>query len=240
MTKVCQLIYRLMKHTVKENDFNKFYAAQWISHFFFQSMMTTDENNLFAEDTIEEILRNNRLLLDKQINMQVIQNIVNNLASGQKNERFLSLLCQLCACNDEAVGSNQDNCCELFLNLSGDFEEYEKLLIRVHPNNTNHLVVFEAEDMGETGKVEVEITDLLRYFNEDIRDDRLYKYFVTMINLVSLMCQERNYPGITGCEDKYTLDFLLESFLKEEITYSLRSNFARALNAIHIDQKPLE
>lgn len=82
MTKVCQLIYRLLKHCVKDNNFNKFYVAQWISHFFYQSMMTTDENNLFAEDTIEEILRNNRQLLDKQINMQVIQNIVNNLASG--------------------------------------------------------------------------------------------------------------------------------------------------------------
>ena len=65
MTRVCQLIYRLLKHSVKDNDFNKFYVAQWISHFFYQSMMTTKENNLYAEDTIEEILRNNRQLLDK-------------------------------------------------------------------------------------------------------------------------------------------------------------------------------
>jgi hypothetical protein len=34
VTRVCQLIYRLIKHTVKENEFNKFYSAQWISHFF--------------------------------------------------------------------------------------------------------------------------------------------------------------------------------------------------------------
>lgn len=54
------------------------------------------------------------------------------------------------------------------------------------------------------------------------------------------MCQERNYPGIGGCENQYTLEFLLESFLKEEINYPLRSNIARALNAVHIDQKPLE
>jgi len=42
MTRVCQLIYRLIKHYVKDNEFNKFYAAQWISHFFHQNMMTTD------------------------------------------------------------------------------------------------------------------------------------------------------------------------------------------------------
>lgn len=56
-----------------------------------------------------------------------------------------------------------------------------------------------------------------------------------MINLVSLMCQERNYPGIQGCENMYSLDFLLESFLKDEVSYPLRSNLARALNAVHID-----
>lgn len=149
MTKVCQLIYRLLKHCVKDNDFNKFYVAQWISHFFYQSMMTTDENNLFAEDTIEEILRNNRQLLDKQINMSVIKNIVDNLASAQKNERFLSLLCQLCCCNDEAVGSNQDNCCELFLNTNGEHQQYEGLLIRVESSGgakRKHYVVFEEPD----------------------------------------------------------------------------------------------
>lgn len=27
MTRVCQLIYRLIKHYVKDNEFNKFYAA---------------------------------------------------------------------------------------------------------------------------------------------------------------------------------------------------------------------
>jgi hypothetical protein len=33
----------------------------------------------------------------------------------------------------------------------------------------------------------------------------------------------------------YSLDFLLESFLSEEVKYPLRSNLARALNAVHID-----
>ena len=65
MTRVCQLIYRLIKHCVKDNDFNKFYAAQWISHFFHQSMMTTVKNDLMAEQTIGEILKNNKPLLDK-------------------------------------------------------------------------------------------------------------------------------------------------------------------------------
>jgi hypothetical protein len=68
MTRICQLIYRLLKHCVKENEFNKFYVAQWISHFFHQSMMCTEINNLKADSTISEILNDNKLLLETQIN----------------------------------------------------------------------------------------------------------------------------------------------------------------------------
>jgi len=60
IVRICQLIYRLLKHAAKDNEFNKFYVAQWISHFFDQSMMTSDENNLMAELTITELLTDNK------------------------------------------------------------------------------------------------------------------------------------------------------------------------------------
>jgi hypothetical protein len=34
MVRICQLIYRILKLCAKSNEFNKFYCAQWISHFF--------------------------------------------------------------------------------------------------------------------------------------------------------------------------------------------------------------
>lgn len=64
-------------------------------------MMCTDINNLKADGTISEILNNNKLLLEKQINDVVIENIVKTCASCQKNNRFLSLLSSLCICNGE-------------------------------------------------------------------------------------------------------------------------------------------
>jgi hypothetical protein len=112
---------------VKDNEFNKFYAAQWISHFFHQNMMTTDKNNLFAEETTNEILNNNKLLLDKQINTQVIRNIIENCAKSKKNKRFLNLLSSLCSCNDEAISSNQDDICDLLL----DEPDFEKILMKI-------------------------------------------------------------------------------------------------------------
>ena len=34
ITKICKLIYRLLKHCVKDNSMNKNYVAQWINLFF--------------------------------------------------------------------------------------------------------------------------------------------------------------------------------------------------------------
>ena len=40
ITRICQIIYRILKLCAKDNELNKFYVAQWISHFFDQSMNT--------------------------------------------------------------------------------------------------------------------------------------------------------------------------------------------------------
>jgi len=38
ITKVCQLIYKLLKNIVADNRLNEFYSAQWINLFFEQAM----------------------------------------------------------------------------------------------------------------------------------------------------------------------------------------------------------
>ena len=50
----------------------------------------------------------------------MIRNIVENCALVKKNSRFLNLIAALCICNEEAIGSNQDDTCDLFL-LDEDF-----------------------------------------------------------------------------------------------------------------------
>lgn len=77
MTRICKLVYRLLKHIVKDNMMNKFYVAQYIELCFEQAMTTTEQNNFQAESTITELLRNNKVLLDKQITKDTIENFVN-------------------------------------------------------------------------------------------------------------------------------------------------------------------
>ena len=60
VTRICQLVYRILKHSVKENDINKNYVAQWIDLFFKQAMVTTEKNSFYAELTITELLTNNK------------------------------------------------------------------------------------------------------------------------------------------------------------------------------------
>lgn len=198
MTRVCQLIYRLIKHTVKDNEFNKYYAAQWISHFFHQSMMTTDKNNLMAEATTNEILLNNKKLLDKQINETVIRNIIENCAKSMKNERFLNLLSALCSCNGEAISSNQDNICDMLFEEA----EFKNILIDIRTKAgvgitpVHEAILIDEEGYGNPGEpFYINIVNMKEFCLEK-NDLRLYNYFESMCLLLSLMCISRNYNGI--------------------------------------------
>lgn len=61
-----------------------------------------------------------------------------------------------------------------------------------------------------------------------------------MIQLISLMCLQRNYAGINELQNMYSLDFVIDCFLNEKISYKLRANLAKMLNTVHIDKDPLE
>jgi len=69
---------------------------------------------------------------------------------------------------------------------------------------------------------------------------RLYNYFDSMINLISLMGLGRNYRGINDLQDIYKVEMIIDCFLNPNISYKMRANFARLLITIHIDKDPLE
>lgn len=73
-----------------------------------------------------------------------------------------------------------------------------------------------------------------------INEMRLYSYFESSIQLTALMCLNRNYKGIKILVDLYPCDFAIESFLNPNIKPTMRANFAKLLNSLHIDKSPLE
>lgn len=93
--------------------------------------------------------------------------------------------------------------------------------------------------MNNNKPLEINIEDLESKLTE-MREERLYHYFVAMIELVALMSLSRNMAGINILQDIYKIDFVIDCFLNEKIGYTLRSNFAKLLNCLHIDKDPLE
>lgn len=150
------------------------------------------------------------------------------------------MIAALCQCNGDAIGSNQDYVCEFLL---GE-DEYKHLLIdvRKRPETGRHYAIFREQEILDknNGKpMEVDIENMESELTE-VGEARLYYYFIAMIDLISLMCLSRNYAGIKDLNSLYPIDFVIDCFLNEKISYPLRSNLAKVLISLHIDKDPLE
>lgn len=169
IVRICQLIYRFLKFSVKNNEANKFYVAQWIPHYFDQTMITTAQNDLKVSDTIQELITKNKSLLDT-ITESTIRKIIETCSKNKKDERFLQLLSSLCQCEGQAIAGSQDSVASLFLNIPEDGEEededevgeFDELLIHVEKGSDGlYRAIFKdpeilAKNNGKPLKVTVE------------------------------------------------------------------------------------
>ena len=58
---------------VTDYHMNEMYASQWINFFFTQALKTGKVNDIFAQSTVEELLSNNKRLLETQITPGIIK-----------------------------------------------------------------------------------------------------------------------------------------------------------------------
>jgi inositol 1,4,5-triphosphate receptor type 1 len=236
ITRICQLVYRLLKHCVKDYNYNKFYVAQFIELYFNQAMTATEQNNFRAESTITELLKNNEVLLDKQITKETIVNFVELCKGQMKNERFLNLLATLCSCNGQAVNSNQDDCCEILLEND---DNNEALIMKMAANRSGEYEIRLLEKEIDSRTLFIGITNLYEVSLK--RDDlRIFSYFKALINLNAEMCLQRNYRGINLLADVYPIEQVYYCTVNENVHLLLRASFAKLLLHLHIDKDPLE
>ena len=166
-------------------------------------MTATEQNNFRAESTITELLKNNEVLLDKQITKETIINFVELCKGQMKNERFLNLLATLCSCNGQAVNSNQDDTCEILLENP---ENNEALIMKLYanPGNGEYEIRIHEKDIDPKVLL-IRVTSL--YEASMKRDDlRIFNYFKALINLNAEMCLQRNYRGINSLVEVYPLE----------------------------------
>jgi inositol 1,4,5-triphosphate receptor type 1 len=233
---MCQLVYRLLKHCVKDYNYNKFYVAQYIELYFNQAMTATEQNNFRAESTITELLKNNEVLLDKQITKETIVNFVELCKGQMKNERFLNLLATLCSCNGEAVNSNQDDTCEILLENE---ENNKALIMKMVATKSGDYEIILSEPEVDARTLFISINNLYEVSLK--RDDlRIFNYFKALINLNAEMCLQRNYRGINSLDSVYPLEQVYHCTVNENVHLLLRASFAKFLLHLHIDKDPLE
>jgi len=94
-------------------------------------------------------------------------------------------------------------------------------LIKVEkiPGTKRHRAIFGEPEILASNKgkpLAIDIDKMKTYF-EKKKDMRLFNYFQSMLRLTSLMCLQRNYAGINTLKDLYTLDFVIDCFLNNDI-----------------------
>jgi DNA integrity scanning protein DisA with diadenylate cyclase activity len=148
-------------------------VAQWIDLFFKQAMVTTEKNSFLAEKTIEELLANNKQLLDTQIETSTIVSLINLCLQQPKHERFLNLLSHLCSCEGQAIASNQDG---IYLTVLENEENRKGMLFTIETKNKKHYVNILDNGQPSNSLIKVPIEEMYLYFQEK-KDMRLYNYF---------------------------------------------------------------
>ena len=150
MTKICRLCYRLLTFSAKGYTLNEQYVAQWIEMFFEQALQTGEDNNIFAEPAISDILTNNKKLMDKQITKRTIERIIDLCLEQTNNERFLNLLGSLCICEGNAVVNNQNNIIDILFGVDGNgFNAYSELIIPIKQERGNYYMYIDEDGDGE-------------------------------------------------------------------------------------------
>jgi hypothetical protein len=200
-------------------------------------MTANEQNNFKAEATLTELLKDNEVLLDKQITKETIINFVDLVKGQTKNERFLNLLATLCSCNREAVNSNQDDTCEVLL----ENEDNNKALIMkmVASKGTPDFEIILSEPEIDKKTMFIKITTLYDFSLR--RDDlRIFNYFKAVININAEMCLQRNYRGINVLESIYPVDQVYTCTTNDSIHLLLRASFAKLFLYLHVDRDPFE
>ena len=194
--------------------------------------MKSSGQNIKAEATIAVLVSNNKILLEKQITKETIEKFINLCKKQEKDERFVLLLAALCSCLDEAIISNQNNMVELVL----------------ENDETKSILVMPIKDKGEEVEVNVESDGLSNWINlkdfqnysEVDNNSRLYKYYISFIDLMAEMCLQRNYRAINNLSNSYSLIAIYKAIVHPRLENQLKSKFLKLLYNMYIDKEPFD
>jgi len=227
--RVCSLCYRLLKHISADDRANEMYCAQWMGLFLNHVQRCRETNSFSAEETLIEILNDNKPLLEHVVTPEMISRFVELLRLRERDPKYMKLLTVLCTSQGEAIESNQNAISELVLNNP---ENCNTVLMRVR--HVNSVIEVEVSEYARWVKL-AEIEEI----SERKDSKRIYKYFLGLLELIAELAYGRNRN--TGVlQQIYSFDVCFACGADSQLNYAIRSRFVRILLYLHIDQGDLQ
>lgn len=221
---IFRLCYRVLRHSQQDYRKNQEYIAKQFG--FMQAQIGYD---ILAEDTITDLVHNNRKLLEKHITRTEIETFV-SLVRKKKECRFLDYLSDLCVSNNTAIPATQELICKTVL-----YSSNSDLLIETRIIDGEVFLVWDSGNKKKSQR------DLARGAKIGVKDDvKILDYYRYQLNLFSRMCLDRQYLAINSISKQLDVDLILRCMADKDLSCDLRAAFCRLMLHMHIDRDPQE
>jgi hypothetical protein len=224
-TSVITSCYNTMRRTFQGNYANELYTSQWLSIFMHHSLNTKKENDIQAVKTIQELIGKNLTILETCINQDIIKNFIANLkSSSQREVKYILILRALCIYDNQPIAENQKMLSRLVLL---DPEARHSILIPIKYDQDGTLMIFEKNKWESVASL-----------NMDPDQVDLYKYFVSMIDLLRDILFEKNQLGRDVVEELYPMHLCQAILMDDSVSYEVRGAFCRLMMSLWIFRHP--
>jgi hypothetical protein len=224
-------VYTCIRYTIAEFRPNELYASQWLSLIMDQSLNSRDNNDIQAGRTLQELIDNNKRILDSRITKDIINQFLLFMIREEKNSNTVNILRAICICDGTPMLKNQKELSKLLLDDNYTRESllfkirYQYNRLEINPLDANYRWL----SITEFKKRSVEIENGSRY-----------KYFVSMVNLLADLCMSRNYIAINPLKDYYKMSDCFEIVADPSFSFDLREAFCKLLINLWVDVSPFE
>ncbi|EAR96945.2 cation channel family protein (macronuclear) [Tetrahymena thermophila SB210] len=251
--KIFKLCNVLINNSIKEYRPNEIYASQWINLLIFQSEMTEGYCDIGSEETLTELIDNNKKILET-IDEVTVNKFLQMLMENQ-NKKYVKLIRALILCNGQPV-HNQELISNYLLSgmdaISNDEDETGQVsqnkvsqVLQRQVDINKPLIIQAVKYINGEVWVQSPFKEnygkfmLLSKFQEMSTESQenldKFEYFSEMIGMLSDLCKSRNYTAINQLVHVYKRRVCFEIVQNSLFDPYLRRSFVMLIHTMYLD-----
>ncbi|EAR82683.2 MIR domain protein (macronuclear) [Tetrahymena thermophila SB210] len=258
LKQLLRLCYVVLKNIVKNNQKAKLIICQNLEVFIYHAFQMQDESQI--QLFLSELFYDNYRTISDLISPSSIQNIIQQIYKQKLPHPFhCKILSAVTQCNNMAISSNQNCIIDYFFKAKRfhpafhfEFitEESDNILQQLNKTEESQLDSSQSADLNKKqifiqciadkesnlSKV-MKISELQRISYENNDNQRMFKYFISYIDLLANICYSRNKNGKELIESIISIDQILSliTLNRSIIQGSLKTPFIKLLQNAYID-----